>query len=157
MTQKTMRTVVIQKPYLSEIKYDGRYRYDEPLKIAQLFKENDLFDMADEYVWMLCVDAKMHIIEFSELSHGTINWSFASPRNVFRKCILNNAYGFVMIHNHPSGDVTPSADDIKISKNIKALGKIMEIYLVDHIIIAPNGDYYSMEEQNILKLKEESK
>lgn len=155
MTQKMMRTVVIQKPYLSEIKYDGRYSYDEPQKIAQLFKVNGLCDMADEYVWVLCVDAKMHIVEFAEISHSGINWSLASPRNIFRQCILNNACGFIMIHNHPSGDVTPSADDIRNSKNLKTLGKFMEIYLVDHIIIASNGDYYSMEEHGDL-VKEEN-
>lgn len=81
-----------------------------------------------------------------EISHGTVNMSVINGREVFIRLLLSGAVSFFLIHNHPSGDLTPSVYDIKATKNMIDAGKIMGIKLLDHIIIGRNSfgiQYYS--------------
>ena len=68
-----------------------------------------------------------------------------SPREVFKNAFLESAYSIIVIHNHPSGDPTPSNEDIKVTETLMQIGKIMAIPVVDHIIIG-NNQYYSFYE-----------
>lgn len=75
-----------------------------------------------------------------EASHGTVNASFVNPREIFIRLLLVGASAFVVSHNHPSGDYTPSKEDIHITRRLKECADMMGITLLDHIII---GDGYS--------------
>lgn len=83
-----------------------------------------------------------------EISHGTINSSFANPRETFIRALLCGAAHFILLHNHVSGDVTPSKEDVRACNRIFEMGKMMGVELCDFIVI---GDgYYSFREENIL-------
>lgn len=86
---------------------------------------------------------------FFHISHGTVNMSVASPREIFLRSVLCNATGIVLIHNHPSGNPDPSQEDRVTTQRICQGGKLMGIPLIDHIIIGA-GCYYSFRENDLV-------
>ena len=91
-------------------------------------------------------------INFNMVSMGTLNTSVVDVGNVLKSCILSNAASFIMLHNHPSGDVTPSREDLSATKRMILAGSLMGIECLDHIIIAGNGkETYSMRENKDLE------
>ena len=113
---------------------------------------NDTFKlnrMAEEYAYMIAYNVNMKPLGIFEISHGTVTSSIVSPRDVMIKALLCGATSFVLIHNHPSGDVNPSKDDLLTTKRMKEVGELMLITLADHIIIGADN-YYSFRENNTL-------
>lgn len=102
---------------------------------------------AEEYVWLLALDIKAHLIGMFEVTHGTVNCSLISPREIFVRLCLCGAVTCIVVHNHPSGDIKPSMEDMKTTRQIKSAGELMCINLLDHIIIGDNS-YYSFREHN---------
>ena len=102
--------------------------------------------LTEEYMWLIALDTKYAPIGIFEISHGLLNASLISPREVFMKLCLCGAYGFVLVHNHPSGNCYPSKEDREVTEKMKQCGELMNINLVDHIIVG-NG-YYSFKENN---------
>lgn len=103
----------------------------------------DLFiDKKQEEFYCVYLDQKKKYIGKKKLFIGTINSSIVHPREIFKEAYLLSASFIICIHNHPSGDSTPSKEDIILTKKIKELGELHCIYLVDHIIIG-NNNYYS--------------
>ena len=94
----------------------------------------------EEYMYMICMNTKNKIIGVFEISHGSVNSSIVSPREVFQKALLANAVSIIVMHNHPSGDPTPSREDVEVTKRLVEAGKIVGVEVLDHIII---GDQYS--------------
>lgn len=112
---------------------------------------NDLFfanKQTEEHVWMIACDTKCKPIGVFEISHGVINGSFSNPREMFVRLCLCNAYGFILIHNHPSGDPTPSHDDISMTKRVKQASDLLGFTLLDHIVIG--DDYTSFADSQML-------
>lgn len=105
-----------------------------------------LHEESEEYLYMVCMNTKNKIIGIFEVSHGNVNSSIVGVREVFQKALLANAVSIIVMHNHPSGDCTPSRQDIEITKRIAEAGKIIGVELLDHIII---GDkcYTSLKEK----------
>ena len=103
---------------------------------------------------VLCVvnlNSKLKPINFNIVSMGTVNQSIADISNIFKSCLLSNASGLLLMHNHPSGDPTPSHDDIALTKRVIAAGKLMGISCLDHVIVGgQNGATYSMREEGIV-------
>lgn len=93
-------------------------------------------DTSDEYVYMFALDAKGKIIGVHEISHGCLSGSVVHPREVYKRALLNNAAAIIMCHNHPSGDPTPSSDDIDTTNRLIEAGKVLGIDLLDHVIVA---------------------
>ncbi len=106
-------------------------------------------DKKQEYFYSVYVDTKGKYIDKKCLFVGTINSSVVHPREIFKEAYLLSANGIICIHNHPSGDPSPSKEDILITKKIKEIGIIHGIKIIDHIIIG-NGSYYSFYEDNKL-------
>lgn len=126
-------------------------RLDSPQKISDVI--NAVYNasvLTEEYMWMIALDTKCNPIGIFEVSHGTVNASLVSPREIFMRLCLCGATYFVLIHNHPSGDCTPSKEDIKVTTQIKEAGKLMNISLLDHIIVG--NSYYSFKENNVLDM-----
>ena len=100
---------------------------------------------------VLCVvnlNTRLKPINFNVVSVGELNQSIASIPNILKSGILSNAGSFLLLHNHPSGDVAPSQDDIMTTRKVIEAGKILGIPCMDHIIIGGgNGNYYSMREE----------
>ncbi len=104
---------------------------------------NDYFkDIYQEQFICLYLDSKKNLIESKILFIGTINQSIVHPREVFKYAYKLSSSALICVHNHPSGDVTPSSDDINFTTRLKEIGKIMGIEVLDHIIIGYNI-YYS--------------
>lgn len=107
-----------------------------------------LHQMTEEYLYMIACNMKMEILGIFEVSHGTVNQSFVCPREIYMKALLIGASGIILIHNHPSQDVTPSRMDLTATERIKQAGVLIGIDLLDHIIIG--NEYYSMKDHEIL-------
>ncbi len=95
-----------------------------------------------EHFYALYLDSKNKIIEKKLLFVGTINKSVAHPREIFKNAYLTSASFIICVHNHPSGDPTPSKEDIVFTNNLIEIGKLNNIPILDHIIIG-NNSYYS--------------
>lgn len=108
-----------------------------------------LVDKKQEYFYCVYVDTKGRYIDKKCLFIGTINSSVVHPREVFKEAYLLSANGIICVHNHPSGDSTPSKEDINITKKIKEISIIHGIKLVDHVIVG-NGNYFSFFDNNML-------
>jgi len=93
-------------------------------------------DGADrETFWVMALSASLEIIGLDTVSVGTLDQALISPREVFKTLILSSAASFICIHNHPSGDPTPSKDDKEITKRLQEVGKLHGIQMKDHIIL----------------------
>ena len=88
-----------------------------------------------ECAWVLHVNGKNQIIEKELVSMGTINQALLEPREIYRKAIINSSAAIAIVHNHPSGDFTPSQADIRCSERLKAASEILNVTLLDFIVI----------------------
>lgn len=111
---------------------------DDAVNVGKGFMR--IHEEPEEYMYMICMNTKNKIIGVFEISHGSVNSSIVNPREVFQKALLANAVSIIVMHNHPSGDPTPSREDIEVTKRLVEAGKIVGIEVLDHIIV---GDRYS--------------
>jgi DNA repair protein RadC len=117
------------------------YSIKSPDDVATIGKEfMRIHEEPEEYMYMICMNTKNKVIGVFEISHGTVNSSLVSPREVFQKALLANAVSIILMHNHPSGDCSPSREDIEITKRLVEAGKVVGVEVLDHIIV---GDMYS--------------
>lgn len=98
-----------------------------------------------EYFYCVFLDTKNKIIKSKLIAIGTLNSSMVHPREIFKPAIKESSNSIILLHNHPSGDPTPSKEDIIITKRIIKAGKLISIQVIDHIIIGTN-DYWSYNE-----------
>lgn len=140
---KRINVVSIKMVRESSVLYNIR-RISEPKDIVDLGKKF-LDELDREELIVACLNAKNEVNSINVVSIGSLNNSIVHPREVFKTAILSNAASIVMIHNHPSGDVTPSKEDKEITLRIKESGIILGVKLLDHIIIG-NDTYYSFKE-----------
>ncbi len=103
-----------------------------------------------ENLLFMRLNSKNRIIGINTVSAGHLSSSIAHPREILKAAILANAAAFVLGHNHPSGDVHPSAEDVEITKRVFAAGDLLGIRLLDHLIIAEDGRWYSFQEDGAL-------
>ena len=134
--------------YLAETgtyKIDGRQTYNSPDKLAEFFGTViGIKNCADEHVYVACLDTKNHIIGCFEASHGSCNTSLFPVREIFQKALMIGAVNIAICHNHPSGDFTPSNEDINATNRIVQGGALLGVTVLDHIIVAANNySYYS--------------
>ena len=109
-----------------------------------IFEDNKylFYGKKQEYFYCLYLDNKNKLIERKLLFMGTINRSIVHPREIFKEAYLTSASKIVCMHNHPSGDITPSMEDIHLTKSLIAIGKMQGIMIMDHLIMGENN-YYS--------------
>ncbi len=112
------------------------------------YYKDKLSDKKQEYFYCVYLDTKNHIIKDKLLFIGTINQSLVHPREVFKEAYLLSASSIICIHNHPSGNIKPSNNDILITKQLKEVGLLLGINVLDHIIIG-NDNYYSFNDNGI--------
>jgi DNA repair protein RadC len=108
-----------------------------------------LQDEPAEVFVILCLTTKFHVIAYHEVGRGTLDSVLVSPREVFKAALLANAAAIVAAHNHPSGDPTPSPDDVDITRRLIAAGDVLGIAVLDHIIVG-DGRYYSFKEGGLV-------
>lgn len=108
------------------------------------YMRDELSNKNQEYFYALYLDSKKNLIDKKLLFIGTINKSIVHPREIFKYAYLLSASSIICVHNHPSGDPLPSNEDIVLTSNLKRIGEMQGIQIVDHIIIGNN--YYSFYE-----------
>ncbi|MBI5573191.1 MAG: DNA repair protein RadC [Elusimicrobia bacterium] len=109
----------------------------------------DIRDRKREHFVVFYLNARNEILKRDFVSIGTLNASLVHPREVFKPAIEHSAASVIFVHNHPSGDTTPSEDDIKLTKRLIAAADILGIEILDHIIISKT-DYLSMKSKNLI-------
>lgn len=113
-------------------------------KVYEYFK-NILINEQQENFYAVYLNTKNKVISYKLLFKGTINKSCVHPREIFKLAFLESAYSIIVLHNHPSGEVTPSKEDIEVTTSLIKIGKLVGIPVLDHIIIGKNN-YYSFYE-----------
>lgn len=123
--------------------YETRPIMSTPGKVYEILKPMMLSDK--EVFFLISMNTKNGITAIRTISIGSLNTSIVHPREVFRAAMLDDAASIIVAHNHPSGDPTPSGEDIEITKKLTESGNIVGIKLLDHVIIG-EGRHYSMNE-----------
>jgi len=114
-------------------------RIREPEDVARLFQPR-LRDLPVEEFHMLALDSQSHVLRDVLVTRGLLNSSLVHPREVYRPAIAEAAAGIIVVHNHPSGDPTPSAEDRAVTRQLVAAGQLLDLPLYDHVIVA--GDRF---------------
>lgn len=127
---------------------EEKVKVDSPLVIVELLMEEMRY-LKKEYFKTIILDTKNHIISIENISIGNLNASIVHPREVFNIAIKRSANSIILVHNHPSGDPTPSTEDINITHRLIDAGNIIGIKVLDHIIIGDNK-YISFKQRNII-------
>jgi DNA repair protein RadC len=122
---------------------------DRPEKVYKY--ASDLINSNREKFIALYLDSRLKLIKRHHISVGTVSASLVHPRDVFKPAIENNASNIIVIHNHPSGECTPSDEDVNITGKLIEAGNIIGIPVMDHIIVAADS-YYSFKENKKLEL-----
>jgi DNA repair protein RadC len=126
---------------------------DSPEKAADFFRSvmGEIFDK--EAVVVAFLNTKNRVIGHEVVSVGSIDSSIVHPREVFRNAIVNKASAVILCHNHPSGDVAPSQEDLHLTKRLKEAGDLLGIQVLDHLIISGvnREDIFSFKARNVLE------
>ena len=125
-----------------------RVSFRKPKSVAEYYMEE--FRMKkQEHMLLIMLNTKSGLIADKIVFKGTVNASLVSPRELFMEAMEHGAVYIILLHNHPSGDATPSREDIALTKRIEEAGNLMDIKLLDHIIIGDHK-YISFAEQDLL-------
>lgn len=148
-----METINVKKYGLKLVMETG-YKYVTDIvnssdrAIDFLKNQLSLHENTEECFCMLCMDSKNNIIGVFEVSRGSLNASLVHPREVFKRAFTCNAHSIIFAHNHPSGDPTPSFEDISVTKRLAEAGEILNVKVLDHIIVG-DGESISMKKENL--------
>jgi DNA repair protein RadC len=120
---------------------------DRPEVVYEVFRP--LASLDRECVAVALLDARNRLVGIHAVHVGTTTHSAVGPGDVFKAAILANAHGIVVVHNHPSGDPTPSEDDIELTRRLKSAGQTLAISLLDHVVVAHDG-YVSLRQRGVI-------
>jgi len=139
---------------MAGLEFAKRFLTNEGVKIKSaedvLKSTEELREKRQEYFITLTLDGASNLIQKRTVFIGTLNFSIVHPREIFADAITDRAAGIIFVHNHPSGELKPSAQDIDITKRLVEVGKIVGIEVIDHVIISKNG-YYSLQAAGMIK------
>ncbi len=100
-----------------------------------LLLKDELRDKRQEHFFVVLLDTKNTVLKKTQIHVGTLNASLVGPREVFREAIREGASAIIVAHNHPSGDATPSPEDVEVTRKLKEVGKLLDIPLLDHVVV----------------------
>lgn len=123
-------------------------KFITPQSVADYYMQ-DMRHLQREQVMLLILDSKCKFIKDVVMSTGTVNTSIVPVREILIQALKEEAVNIILVHNHPSGDPSPSSEDIKVTRRMKEAGDLVGITLMDHIIIGDNK-YISLKEQGLL-------
>jgi len=112
-------------------------------KLVNLYNQLDLVDADREHFWVLGFNNKLRLRYIEEVAVGTGEKAVISTRQVFRTAVMKGVSTIIVAHNHPGGDLTPSPEDIKLTRLLIDGGKLLDLQVLDHIIVTAEG-YYSL-------------
>ncbi len=135
---------------LSRLKSREHLSFSSPASIARYYMA-EFRSYRQEHLKMMLLDSKNHLIGERLISKGTVNASPAEPRDIFGEALRAGAVSIILIHNHPSGDTTPSPSDLSITQKLMEAGELLGIHLLDHIIVA-GTQYKSLKAEGYMSL-----
>lgn len=130
-----------------------REKIDSPELVCE-FLGAEMRMLHKESLRVILLDTRYHFLRLEEISLGSINESIAHPRDVFRPAIIFSAYAVIVVHNHPSGDPSPSQADHSLTRRLREAAELLQIRMLDHIIIGAPAEgrpaYFSFKEAGVL-------
>jgi len=131
----------------------SRQKLDSPELVHDLVAA-EMRALHKESLRVILLDTRYHLIRIEEISLGSVNESIAHPRDVFRPAVISSAYAVIVVHNHPSGDPSPSQSDHSLTRRLVEAAELLQIKLLDHIIIGAPAEgrppYFSFKEAGVL-------
>jgi DNA repair protein RadC len=126
---------------------EQRPRISRPQDIADLV-QYEMAGLVQEQLWVLVLDTRNRVLSTERLYKGSLNSSTVRVGELFKPAIQKNGAAIVLVHNHPSGDPTPSPEDIQLTRSAIQAGKLMDIEVLDHLVIGQNR-FVSLKERNL--------
>lgn len=138
-----------------------RRREEEARKLVKITNSQNAFeyllpnleDIPHEEFWILVLNRNNLVLTKKRISIGGVSGTVVDPRIIFKIALEHLASGIVLCHNHPSGNLSPSNQDVELTRKMVSAGKFLDIHIIDHLIIG-NGNYYSFCDQGLLKAGE---
>jgi DNA repair protein RadC len=142
---------------IAALELGKRRRSAEIIEKKKINSSNDAFELMHSMVsdcfyeefWIIMLNKANKVIKYKSISEGGLTATVADPKKIFKLALENNATSLILCHNHPSGNLKPSEADIKITKQLKEAGLLLEISVIDHIIIGDDS-YYSFADEGKL-------
>ncbi|MBE7557339.1 MAG: DNA repair protein RadC [Anaerolineales bacterium] len=129
--------------------YHTREQINSNHQAAAYFMAAGLGTLEQEELWVLNLDTKNRVKRLSKVYKGNVNSSIIRPAEVLRDAVRLNAGAIIMAHNHPSADVTPSPEDVQVTRSIVEAGRYFHIDVLDHLIVGPYDLYVSLKERGL--------
>jgi DNA repair protein RadC len=120
-----------------------------PEEVAMLFRGR-VRGLDREHFWALALDTKNHLRRVIEVSVGSLNASVVHPRELFKDAVRASAASVIIVHNHPSGDPTPSGADVQLTRRLSRAGDVLGIEVLDHVVIGESGAWSSLRELGLM-------
>lgn len=120
-------------------------RIKSPQDVAALLMD-EMEGLAQEEFWVICLSTKNQVLATVSVSRGSLNASIVHPREVFKAAIVANSASVILAHNHPSGDPTPSQEDINVTRRLVEVGRLVGIDVLDHLVIG-DGVFASLKDK----------
>jgi DNA repair protein RadC len=131
-----------------ELSPEEKPKIDTSRTAFELIK-GDLMDLPHEEFWVILCNRAQRLIKKKRVSEGGVSGTVADPKIIFKLALEELASGMIVVHNHPSGNLTPSQNDISLTKKLKEGGKLLEITFLDHLIVA-NDKYLSFTDEGLV-------
>lgn len=145
-----MRDKTTKRPYMVEEKkvdYPNVTKMDDPDQIVRMMLAvYKMDDLAEESVYMLTMNAKCDVTGVFMIGKGDTTTCICSVRDMMTRALLAGATGFILVHNHPTGDPTPSDIDMQLTKRAATVGALLQVQMLDSLIVG-NGIYVSMQRE----------
>lgn len=142
---------------IAALELGRRRRAAEPLQKQGIATSHDAYDIVQsligdshyEQFWILLLNRANKVIRKINISDGGMAGTVADPKRIFKMALENNAASIILAHNHPSGNLKPSDEDIKLTRKLKQAGELLDISVLDHIIAGDNG-YFSFADEGMI-------
>lgn len=143
---------------LAAVEISRRARVPQSDKRPRISTPEDVTDLCGlqlrgldrEHFWALALNTKNRLVRIIEVSVGSLNASIVHPRELFKEAVKVSAASIVVVHNHPSGDPTPSGADIQLTRRIVKAGDVLGIEVLDHVIIGDGGEHASLRDLGLM-------
>ncbi len=142
-----LKAALVLGQHLSTISTTERPTIERPSDMIKLLQPH-LQDLPQEQVVSVLLDSHNRVIDMETIYIGSLSTTAVRVAEVFRSAIIRNCAGLILAHNHPSGDATPSSEDISFTQALVTAGKVLDIAVLDHLIIG-KGEWISMRERNL--------
>lgn len=152
------KAVQLKAAFALGARYAETLAFEQPVETPEQVERllgASLRQLSHETLRVLTVNTRLRLIACEEVSRGTINETVAHPRDILRSALLHQAYGVILVHNHPAGDPRPSAADHAFTLRMREAARLMQIEFLDHIILGTpaegrNKSYFSFKEEGHL-------